>query len=139
MIKRTWFAGFFLIAFALALAHNAIPHAHPEATNEKQLSHSHPGDSKSRGHQHRSDGHSHDESDRDLPVFSHFSNADYLGSPVFQFNANEKQLIELLQPQGSLFLVPSALQKPLLFPKARDMPSGRPRSSESLRAPPFLS
>lgn len=139
MSKRTWFAGFFFIAFALALAHNAIPHTHPEATKEKQHSHPHSSDSKSHGHEKHSDGHKHDESERDLPVFPHFSNADYLGSPVFKINDNEKQVIELLQPQAYLFLVSSALHQPLLFPKARDLPSDRPRSSESLRAPPFLS
>lgn len=141
MDKRAWISGFFFIAFALTLAHSSIPHTHPEATK-----HEHHSNQKLDDHTHQDSQHSHDhsdnkhnESDKDSPVFYHFANADFLGGQLFKFKLAGDQVLEVLQPGTFLVQIPTTLRMPLLFPRARDLPSGKPRSAKSLRAPPFLS
>ena len=147
MIKRQWPPVLFIIAFAISLAHASIPHSHPDpieeshrhshAAQSSNLSHSH--DSKSEHHDHSHNHSDQDHKGSDRPVFSHFSNADYLGNSFFEFQVKGKHLIELVQPVTVGLNVPFIPEKHFLFPRARDLPSSRHRSSESLRAPPFFS
>lgn len=139
MIKRQWPSVLFIFAFVISLAHASIPHIHP--VPDKKHTHSHRRSNDKHHHDH-SDSHSHNtpgKPDNSPPVFSHFSNADYVGNPCFQFHAKEKHILELLQPNTLIAEISLLFVKTRLFPKARDLPSAMHRSSESLRAPPFVS
>lgn len=148
MIKRQWTTLLFSIAFVISLVHSSIPHIHPEkADHNHRLNNQHHSKTKDHHHHDHVQGEKenhHDESDhqsedKKLPVFSHFSNSDFIGNPAFHFSGSEKFAIEFI---GScLFLVeaPEEFRRSILFPRARDLPSSRYRSSQSLRAPPFLS
>jgi hypothetical protein len=142
MDKRAWISGFFFIAFALTLAHSSIPHTHPESTKKKHVSDvnsDHQKHQESHKHSHNHSDNKHNESNESLPVFYHFANADFLGGQIFKFNLAGDHVLELLEPMTFLLQVPQLLLKPLLFPRARDLPADKPRSTESLRAPPFFS
>lgn len=141
MIKRQWPSVIFIIAFVISLAHASIPHSHPALGKHKER-HPHNHSSTSKHKHDHSDNHSHDtneNSEDSRPVFAHFSNGDYVGNPYFQFHAKENLVFEFLQPASLNAEVALVFEKSHLFPKARDLPSGRHRSSESLRAPPPLS
>jgi hypothetical protein len=140
MIKRQWPSVLFIIAFVISLAHASIPHTHPEISKQK-VKDQHTHGSKSshdHDHEHQSTDHHHDASDSKLPVFTHFSNADYVGNALFKLTLKGKYLIEAIEPEEIRFQIPITFTKPILFPKARDLPSGRHRSVKSLRAPPYL-
>jgi hypothetical protein len=146
MIKRQWITVLFSIAFVISLVHSSIPHIHPE-----KVDHHHHSDNQKHsktkdhhGHVQGEKGNHHDESDhqpedKELPVFSHFSNADFIGNPGFHFSGSEKFAIDLIASCLILVEAPEEFRRSILFPRARDLPSSRYRSSQSLRAPPFLS
>lgn len=146
MIKRLWTPVLFSIAFVISLVHSSIPHIHPE-----KVDHHHHSDNQNHSktkdhHDHVQDekGNHHNESnhqsrDNKLPVFSHFSNTDFIGNPGFHFSGSEKVAIEFIASLLILVETPEEFQRSILFPRARDLPSNRYRSSQSLRAPPFLS
>lgn len=142
MIKRQWPPYLFIIAFVISLAHASIPHDHPELSqhehrnghdHDQKLSNSHDHGDPS-AHQH-SDPETHD----NLPLFTHFSNAVYLGNAFFKFSPKAKDVIALME--WPVIDIPHLIwfEKPILFPKARDLPLTRYRSVESLRAPPSFS
>ena len=142
MIKRQWPPVLFIIAFVISLAHTSIPHTHPEKSksNTRDHSHDHSNDVNDKHHHDHSDNHSHsipENPDETLPVFSHFSNADYVGNPSFHFHAKEKHVLELFEPATLIIEIALVFDRTFLFPKARDLPSGRHLASQSLRAPPF--
>lgn len=142
MIKREWPSVIFIIAFVISLAHASIPHSHPVLEKHKERNSHHHSSSSNHEHHDHSDSHSHDtneNSEDSRPVFAHFSNGDYVGNPYFQFHAKDNLVFEFLQPASLNVEVALVFEKSHLFPKARDLPWGRHRSSESLRAPPHFS
>lgn len=136
MGKRTWLSWMFFTAFAVALAHSSIPHAHP-ALNKKTAS------TTADHNTHSHDGHDHDSENHDqqssLPVFSHFSNADFISAHTFNVQEKAWFIIAYLTPTGVLIKKPAELKKQISFPRARDLPSSRYRSAQLLRAPPLFS
>lgn len=134
MRKRSWFSCVYVLAFAVSLAHNSIPHAHPEKTYSHAVLTGHRHDHHS--HEHDAKGDHHESS---LPVFSHFSNADYIGNPKYEFTAKSHSLIQALNPVGVSFNLPDDSEEQVLFPRPREHPPNRVGSSQSLRAPPFHS
>ena len=144
MRKRSWLSCFFFIAFAVSLVHTSIPHTHPEKNDKPEVNidkHAH-NDSK---HGNKQDHHSHDhgshehEQESSLPVFSHFSNADFIKNLQYEFHAKEKLFVQPLQPVIISVKLAGTLEKKFLFPRPREHPAGRLASSQSLRAPPFHS
>lgn len=134
MRNRSWFPYLFLIAFAISWAHSAIPHSHPEKKRESTThSDNHHHD---HGSNHEKHGHDNEPS---LPVFTHFSNADFIGNIKYEFAAKEKFLIEPLEPILISYDLPEELTKKILFPRPREHPAGRISASQSLRAPPIHS
>lgn len=148
MPKRSWFSGLFLIAFAVSLVHTSIPHTHPEKNDKPEVnagSHQHNhGEHNHNSHDH--DKHDHNSNDHGsheheqkstLPVFSHFSNADFVKSSRYEFHAKETLFIQHLQPVILSVKLVDTLEKKFLFPRAREHPASRLASSQSFRAPPF--
>ena len=140
-MKKKWVSWVIIIAFAVALAHASIPHTHPEKADKHPHDHDH-NDVNHKHHYDHSGNHSHskpEKSEENLPVFHHFSNADYVGGPSFHFHAKEKHVLELLEPATLIVDIALVFDETQLFPRARDLPSARHRSSQSLRAPPLAS
>lgn len=134
MLRRPWISYLFFIAFAMALVHNILPHTHStERTKEAQhvvSSHTHQGD------QH---AHSHSkESKPALPIFSHFSNGDFIASA--KISLKDKQHFEVLTFQRPVIIsvsLPILTYLPSPVPHARDLPQKFFLSIQSLRAPPY--
>jgi hypothetical protein len=140
MIKRQWPSFLVIIAFLVSMAHASIPHDHPTIAQHWHDDDHHNNSASSNGHDHHaSHQHNDSESQRKLPVFTHFSNTDYLGNAFFKFSPKAKDLIALME--WPVIDIPHLIwfEKPILFPKARDLPLTRYRSVESLRAPPSFS
>jgi len=136
MRKRSWVSCFFFFAFAVSLVHNSIPHTHPEKKDNPTLSsagidrHSHSG------HEHNSNGHDEEPS---LPVFAHFSNADFIGNSKYEFAAKSKFVIQAIESVIISVKQAGDVKQEFPFPRPREHPTSRSRSSQSLRAPPFFS
>ena len=149
MTKRQWPSVFFILAFAISLAHSSIPHSHPEPKEDKRSHHhdhnKHHGHHGSKGHCHHTPNdksHHHDEGDSEphqLPVFAHFSNAEYISIPPFKFSCQEKILLEYIAPVPVILHVPVIILHRNDLPRARDLPSDAFFTITSLRAPPLFS
>lgn len=135
MRKRSWFSCFFFFAFAVSLVHISIPHTHPEKKDKPIVSTDNNSPDHS-GHDH--DSHGHDE-ESSLPVFAHFSNADFIGNSKYEFTAKGKLVIQAIEAAIISVKQPEDLKKEFPFPRPREHPVSRLRSSQSLRAPPFFS
>lgn len=136
MIRSQWISYLFSVAFAMSLAHSVLPHAHPKEKakgGKETVSHHH------HGHQH-AHSHAHDKKSKPaLPVFAHFSNADFIGSVKYSFQ--EKQLrSELAFEQAVVISValPLLTYLPSPVPHARDLPNKVFLSLRSLRGPPYF-
>lgn len=136
-----------LVAFAIALAHSAIPHGHPAPKQQTvkveeghtKHHHTHQHNSGRHDHQNHTTDHNHHNQDESLPVFVHFSNADYVGGSSYNLSANGKFLVECICfPELNVETPESAIRR-VNIPRARDLPSDELQSSGSLRAPPFFS
>ena len=136
MRKRSWFSCFFFFSFAVSLVHSSIPHTHPEKKDKPTVSSTNINSQDHSGHDH--DSHEHDD-EPSLPVFSHFSNADFIGNSKYEFSAKEKLAIQAIEPVIISVKQPEDLKKEFPFPRPREHPASRFRSSQSLRAPPFFS
>ena len=135
MRKRSWFSCVFFLAFAVSLVHSSIPHTHPEKHDKPTAS----TDTKSHDHSgHNHDSHGHDEGSS-LPVFTHFSNADFIANSKYEFAAKEKFVIQAIEPAIISVKQPEDVKKEFPFPRPREHPASRSGSSQSLRAPPFFS
>lgn len=133
MRKRSWFSCFFFLAFAVSLVHTSIPHTHPDK-KEKPLA----SVTDSSGHDHSRHDHGGETEEPSLPVFTHFSNTDYVGNALLKFDARAKYLLEIIAPVQVVIKMSLVTIDRLPFPKPRELPPGRHRSSTSLRAPPFF-
>lgn len=135
MRKRSWFTYLFLLAFIISWAHSAIPHSHPDKKNKSATSEA---DDHHHDHGHDHEKHGHDQ-DPTLPVFAHFSNADFIANLKHELPAKKAFLIETLEPLEFSYDLPAELLKQILFPRPREHPAGEFKSIQSLRAPPFFS
>lgn len=137
MRKRSWFSCFFFFAFAVSLVHSSIPHIHPEKKDKPGVS---SADIKSHDH---SGSHHHDSNGQDekpsLPVFVHFSNADFIANSKYEFCAKQKLVVQAIEHVIISVKLPEHLKKKLAFRRPREHPGSRFRSSQSLRAPPNFS
>lgn len=139
MIKRQWPPVLFLIAFAISLVHASIPHTHPELSEDEHLHEHHHEPGSTGAHEHLPlPSHDHDDTKQSKPVFSHFSNGDYVGNAYFHFTAKANHVIDLVAAESVSLCIPVSFEKSAHFHKARDLPSGKHRSITSLRAPPSL-
>ena len=136
MRKRSWFSCFFFFAFAVSLVHSSIPHTHPEKKDKPVVSGTDTNSHAHSGHDHHSHGHDEESS---LPVFAHFSNADFIGNSKYEFSAKEKFVIQDIEPVIISVKQREDLKKEFPFPRPREHPASRSRSSQSLRAPPLFS
>ena len=136
MQKRSWFSCFFFFAFAVSLVHSSIPHTHPEKKDKPVVSGTDTNSHAHSGHDHHSHGHDEESS---LPVFAHFSNADFIGNSKYEFSAKEKFVIQDIEPVIISVKQREDLKKEFPFPRPREHPASRSRSSQSLRAPPLFS
>lgn len=130
MQKRSWFSCFFFFAFAVSLVHSSIPHTHPEKKDKPIVS-----DTDINSHDHDSHGH---DGEPSLPVYAHFSNADFIGNSNYEFSAEEKFVIQAIEPVIISVKQREDLKKEFPFPRPREHPASRSRSSQSLRGPPFF-
>lgn len=134
MIRSQWIAYLFSIAFAMSLAHSVLPHAHSKEKGKQgkeTASHHH------HGHHH---SHSHNEKSKPaLPVFAHFSNADFIGSVKYSYQ-EKHQRPELAFEQAVVISVALPLVTYLAspVPHARDLPNRIFLSLRSLRGPPYF-
>ena len=120
----------------MSLVHSSIPHTHPEKKDKPIVSSTGINSHDHSGHDH--DSHGHDE-EPSLPVFGHFSNADFIGNSQYEFSVKEKFVDVCLDPADISIQLPEDLEKEFFFPRAREHPSSRFGTSQSLRAPPFFS
>jgi len=134
MIRGQWISFLFSIAFAMSLAHSVLPHAHSKEKakqGKETASHHH------HGHHH---SHAQDEKSKPaLPVFAHFSNADFIGSVKYSFQ-EKQQRPELTCVQAVVVSValPLLTYLPSPLPHARDLPNKVFLSLRSLRGPPYF-
>ena len=139
-MKNQWASILFLIAFALSVAHSSIPHGHPVPPHEyKHSTKSHHHNENNDEHTKHGHDNSNHNSDHNLPVFSHFSNADYLLNSKYELFVKGKFIIECLEPVKISLQLPEGIDRKVPIPGARELPSSRFRSSQSLRAPPITS
>ncbi len=131
MLRRQWISYLFFIAFAVALVHNILPHAHTKEKTKGTASSSH--------HHGDHHAHSHKEGSKPaLPVFTHFSNGDFISSAKYSFQ--EKQhapVVVFEQPMIISVALPIVAYLPSPIPHARDLPQNFFLSIQSLRAPPY--
>lgn len=141
MRKQVWPSVLFQIAFAISLAHSSLPHAHPstpENPSQSTGSHHHQAHA-SKDHQHHDSEHSHDH-DSDLPVFSHFSNADFISNVKLIFSGKVKVLKAVnIFTQTIIIYAPlkKAIDKTPPIHRARELPILHLSSANSLRGPPI--
>ncbi len=139
MRKQVWPSVLFQIAFAISLAHSSLPHAHPstpENPSQSTGSHHHQAHA-SKDHQHHDSKHSHD---HDLPVFSHFSNADFISNVKLIFSGKVKVLKTVnIFTQTIIIYAPlkKAIDKRPPIHRARELPILHLSSANSLRGPPI--
>jgi len=133
MVRRQWISHLFFIAFAMAMVHNILPHTH---TKSKTKDTEHVGSS----HYHHDDHHTHSHSKKSkpaLPVFTHFSNSDFIAS--VKFSLKDKHCLQVLvfhHPIVITVSLPILTYLPSPVPHARDLPQKFFLSIQSLRAPP---
>ena len=140
MRKQVWPSILFLIAFAISLAHSCLPHAHPtKPKNPPQSTDSHHHQAHApKDHQHHDSEHSHDH-DSDLPVFSHFSNADFISNVKLIFSGKVKVLKTdkfFTQTNITYPSLKKAIDKTPPIHRARELPILHLSSANSLRGPP---
>jgi hypothetical protein len=137
MIRSQWISYLFSIAFVMSLAHSVLPHAHPK---EKVKQGKHTASHHHHGHGHHSHARAQDEKSKPaLPVFAHFSNADFIGSVKYSFQ-EKQQRPELAFEQAVVISVelPLLTYLPSPVPHARDLPNKIFLSLRSLRGPPYF-
>lgn len=124
----------------MALAHNFLPHTHPKEEG-KEKEHRHSDSEKS--HSHEKDGHHHshsNDSKEQLPVFTHFANADITVTTKYSYTEKQQLVLEFEQPVLISLPLPAIPCFNVPIPHARDLPQGFLPLVQSLRAPPcFLS
>lgn len=141
MRERLWPSMLIIVAFVISLVHSSIPHSHPEK-EKKGLSSSTHSHSKNghESHSHGEGNHDPSKNEKSLPVFVHFSNADYISNYSFHLKEDKGQfLIAVIKPSEIILSTPEEIEKQIIFPRARDLPAGRHRTPKSLRAPPIFS
>ncbi|MEO7989288.1 MAG: hypothetical protein ABI663_07085 [Chryseolinea sp.] len=133
MLRSQWISYLFNIAFAMSLAHAILPHSHPK---EKSKDHKH---ATSHHHRDHKDAHSHShDSKPSLPVFTHFSNADFIGSVKYTYHIKSLNVVmEYEQPVILSFALSFVTHQPSPIPHARDLPNKSLLSIRLLRAPPY--
>lgn len=135
MTRGQWIVCLFSIAVAMSLVHNILPHSHPEEnTNKGNKDHS-------ALHHHSGNDHDHSQQERSkpvLPVFTHFSNSDFIASAKFSYQEKRQMALEFELPQLISVELPILPGLPLPIPHARDLPQGFLLSIQSLRAPPYF-
>jgi hypothetical protein len=132
MVRHQWISYLFFTAFAVALVHNILPHAHTrEKTKVTASSHHHHGDHHA---------HSHKEGSKPaLPVFTHFSNGDFIGSAKYSIQEKQQRAVLVFeQPIIISIALPTLAYRPSPVPHARDLPQKFFLSIQSLRAPPYF-
>ena len=132
MIKSRCVSFLFLLAFAISVVHTITPHSHPKANFTSTHSSQHNHDQ----HNHdQKNSHSHNSSD--LPVFVHFSNYDFIGSPQKNLSPDENSThYSVLAAPLFLFSV-SSLNKLFVSVRKNGKPPCFPLPAVlSLRAPP---
>lgn len=135
MIRHRCISYLFSFAFAIALLHHVIPHSHPKEKADKSKHHSH--HEKSHHHHGNTKEHSHpDKSQRDLPIFGHFSNSDFVASAKYSHHEKQCFVIEFERPLTLSIPLPLLPGQPAPIPHARDLPEGFSIALPSLRAPP---
>lgn len=145
MEKRSAFSWLMILAFAVSLVHSVIPHGHPPIkqqdvqVEDAHANHSHQHTSTGDSHHSRAAHHHHHHKDESLPVFVHFSNADFVGASSFHFSASEKFLVESICFPELCVATPEQAIRQVNIPRARDLPADPLHASGSLRAPPFFS
>lgn len=130
--------GLVLIAYALSLAHNVVPHDHFDSYNDFKAGHAHKD-----SHEHdRNDGDNHhDEHSSESPfVVTHFSNAD-ISVNTFTFEERTQDKIQ----HGSdaliedIHLLEASFGKSIFhIPIRPPLPDYSLFSSRLLRAPPVI-
>lgn len=124
MNRKSWICWIFIIAFALSLVHQILPHTH---SNVEDRQHKDSAKHHNRSHTHNSKS--------NLPVFTHFSNSDFITNTK-RDNVKKAIVIEFLAPLVANISIQRPTTKKSLWFKARDWPSGYDQSPISLRAPP---
>ena len=131
MLRRQWTIYLFSIAFVMSMAHSILPHNHPREKHPKEVSAS--------SHHHGDRKHSHEkESTTELPVFTHFSNGDFISSAKYSYQQKYHSVLSVEQPLIISLALPILTYLPSPVPQARDLPQWLLLSIRSLRAPPFF-
>ena len=140
MIRRQYIPYLFVFTFALALAHNILPHTHPNEIGKEEKHHHADGE---KSHSHKKDDHRHShshDSKEQLPVFTHFANADFTVSAKHSNSEKQRLVLEFEQPVLVSLTLPAFPSLTAPIPHARDLPLGFLPLLKSLQAPPsFLS
>ncbi|MEO5978620.1 MAG: hypothetical protein ABIS36_17465 [Chryseolinea sp.] len=133
MLRRQWIIFLFSTAFVVSMAHSILPHSHPKEEGK------HHNEASASSHHHGDHKHSHEKkSTPALPVFTHFSNVDYIGSTKYSYQEKHHPIFSVEQPLIISLALPIITYLPSPVPQARDLPQWLLLSIRSLRAPPFL-
>ncbi len=126
MNRSRWFSLVFIVAFAVSLTHQILPHAHSTGDHKKHAVKNH-----------QSHSHSHHSKSK-LPLFAHFANADFIASTKHNLDKNTVVVLEFITPVAASVFTQNLIKKTLPLFKVRDWPPVHKQSPKSLRAPPFL-